>query len=337
MLQSYPLILQQERILTMNKPTTNQHYVWRHYLAPWTKNNSPEGQIACLRDKKPFPVSLMKIAQENCFYGVKELSQKERMLIYAMTVQSKTGIQREIHERWLNLYCAPFDLVNQLTELGFTVFGHTDCAEIKKEQEFKNWNIEQVEKIHGQIETTGMPYISMLRHDNLNFWKDEEDRDKFCFFLCNQYFRTKKIRDGIITVLEKFKQELSDFTDIQPKNMWIPLSLIYAADLGVHIAHNYSAVLLHSDSVCFIVGDQPVINTYATFDMTAPPTDVELFYPLTPHSALLLTTKPQYTNGQILKISADEVEKYNELEHRSAREMIFAKECNQLDAYTPVG
>ena len=72
--------------MTVSKPTTNQHYVWRYYLAPWTKNNSPEGQIACLRDKKPFPVSLKKVAQENCFYGIKELSEKERMSIWTTSL-----------------------------------------------------------------------------------------------------------------------------------------------------------------------------------------------------------------------------------------------------------
>jgi len=66
-----------EGILIMSKPTTGQHYVWRSYLAAWTKTNSSDGQIVCLRDKKPFPVSLAKVAKENCFYGVKELSQQE--------------------------------------------------------------------------------------------------------------------------------------------------------------------------------------------------------------------------------------------------------------------
>ena len=115
--------------------------------------------------------------------------------------------------------------------------------------------------------------------------------------------------------------------------MWIPLSLIFASNVGAHIAHYYSAVLLQADNACFIVGDQPVINTHSTFDMMTTPTDVELFYPVTPHSALLLTTDPKYTSGQILKISDNEVGTFNRLEQRSAREMIFAKESFHLDAF----
>ena len=322
-----------EGILIMSKPTTGQHYVWRSYLAAWRKTNSSDGQIVCLRDKKPFPVSLTKVAKENCFYGVKELSQQERELIYEMTVRNTKGAQRSINESWLSLYCAPFDFVDNLTVLGYSVLGHTDRVDIEEDQEFQNWNIEYVEKIHAKIEETGQPYIASLRQDSLDFWKDEADRDKFSFFLCNQYFRTKKIRDNIIAAFEKGKREFGFFADIRPENMWSPLSLIFASNVGAHIAHNFSAVLLQADNACFIVGDQPVINTHSTFDMMTTPTDVELFYPVTPHSALLLTTDPKYTSGQILKISDDEVDKYNTLEQRSAKEMVFAKERVHLDAF----
>ena len=317
----------------MSKPTTGQHYVWRSYLAAWTKTNSADGQIVCLRDKKPFPVSLAKVAKENCFYGVKELSQQERELIYEMTVRNAKGAQRNINESWLNLYCAPFDFVDNLTSLGYSVLGYTNRVDIEEDQEFQNWNIEYVEKIHAKIEETGQPYITLLRQDCLNFWNNEADRDKFSFFLCNQYFRTKKIRDSIIAVFEKGKRDFGYFADIRPENMWIPLSLIFASNVGAYIAHNYSAVLLQADNACFIVGDQPVINTHSTFDMMTAPTNVELFYPVTPHSALLLTTNPKYASGQILKIPADEVGKYNALEQRSAREMIFAKEHTHLDVF----
>lgn len=321
----------------MSKPTTGQHYVWRSYLAAWTKTNSSNGQIVCLRDKKPFPVSLTKVAKENCFYGVKELSKQERDLIYEMTVRNAKGVQRHINESWLNLYCAPFDFIDELTALGYPVLGHTDRIEIEKDQEFQSWNIEYVEKIHGKIEETGLPYISLLRQDSLAFWKNEADRDKFSFFLCNQYFRTKKTRDGIIAVFEKGKQEHGYFADIRPENMWIPLSLIFASNVGTNIAHNYAAVLLQADNAHFIVGDQPVINTHSTFDMMTAPTDVEIFYPVTPHSALLLTTDPKYTSGQTVIVSADEVNKYNVLEQRSAKEMVFAKESVHLDAFVSPG
>lgn len=321
----------------MNKPTINQHYIWRNYLAAWTKTNSTNGQIVCLRKNKIFPVSLMKVAQENCFYGVKEMSKQERALIYAMTIQNKSGVQRSVHESWLNLYCAPFDYIDKLVLINKSNILGADLYKIRDDQEFKKWNIEFVEKIHAKIETMGLPYVSSLRQDNLDFWKNEEARDIFSFFLCNQYFRTKKMRDGIITAFEQAKNELDILDDINPENIWIPLALIFSSDVGVSIAQNYSAVMLKTKNTRFIVGDQPVINTYATYDVMNPTTELELFYPITPNSALLLTTDKQFTSGQSRVISDDEVARYNMLQFRSSREMIFAIAREDLDVFISHG
>lgn len=319
--------------ISMNKPTINQHYIWRNYLAAWTKTNSTNGQIVCLRKNKIFPVSLMKVAQENCFYGVKEMTKQERALIFAMTVHNKSVIQRSVHVDWLNLYCAPFDYVDDLVILYQSYKFDAEQCKIRESQEFKNWNIDLVEKLHADIEHTGEPYISSLRQDNLDFWKNEEARDIFSFFLCNQYFRTRKMRDGIITAFEHAKHEFDILDDINPENIWIPLTLIFSSDVGVNITQNFSAVLLKSKNTRFVVGDQPVINTYATYDVMNPTTDLELFYPITPYSALLLTTDKQYTSGQSRAISDDEVARYNMLQFRSSREMIFAIAREDLEAF----
>ena len=321
----------------MNQTTKKQHYVWRNYLAAWTQENTSAGQIMCLRNNRIFPVSLMKIAHENYFYGVKELSQQERTLIYELVIKNTTGVQRRINEQWLNLYCAPFDFADGITAYERPVFGQKSQINLKQEQAFKNWNIEYIEQLHTQIESTGIPYISLLRQSNLSFWQDEENREKFSFFLTTQYFRTKKTRDAIISSFEKCKEEMNYFPDINPENIWLPLSLIFASNTGVHIAQDYSAVLLQTDDVSFIVGDQPVINTHSTFDGMTTPDKVELFYPITPYIALLLTEDRKYTSGQILNISPDEVAMFNLLEQKSAREMIFAKERTQLDAFISSG
>ena len=70
-----------ERI-SVNQTTKKQHYIWRSYLAPWTRDNSNKGQIFCRREGRIFPVSLMNVAHENYFYEVKEPSKREIELIY---------------------------------------------------------------------------------------------------------------------------------------------------------------------------------------------------------------------------------------------------------------
>lgn len=317
----------------MNQTTKKQHYIWRNYLAPWTNNNSSVGQIICLRDNKIFPVSLMKIAHENYFYGVKRLSELERKLIYEMTIKNTKGAQKAANEGWLDLYCASFDLVDNLTARGDSFLDNYERSKIEKTQEFKDWNIECIEKVHGLIESKGAQYILSLRQNDLSFWTSEICRDEFSFFVSNQYFRTKNIRDRMIKTFETAKVGDGILADIRPENVWLPLSLIFASNVGAYISHNFSAVLLQTKDSYFIVGDQPVVNAHSTFDMMVAPKDMELFYPLTPHSALLLTASPEYTSGQILKIDAGEVAVYNKLEQRAARELVFAKEPDHLKSF----
>lgn len=309
-----------------------QHYVWRNYLAAWTQNNTTKGKLWCLRDNIIFQPSLENIAHENYFYEVKELSQKERELIHELTTKDASGIQKHINEQWLNLYCAPFDYADLIASLGYSLPDYNEPIDIRKEQMFRQWNIEYIETLHCQIESSGIPYISSLRQNNLDFWMDENECEKFGFFLANQYFRTKKMRDALVLSMNMFK-ELDGFHDIHPENMWLPLSFIYATNLGAYIAHDYSAVLILAEDSSFIVGDQPVINTHATYDVKTVPDDVELFYPITPHSALLLTDDLKNKKIQVKHITPNEVDKYNLLEKKSAREMVLAKERTQLDAF----
>ena len=111
-------------------------------------------------------------------------------------------------------------------------------------QKFKDYNIESIEKLHGKIETQGMEYVKLLREDNIGFWESEIGREDFSFFLANQYFRTKKMRNGILYTLENARNMNSYFKDIRPENMWIPLSLILASYTGASIISDYSIVLL---------------------------------------------------------------------------------------------
>lgn len=122
------------------------------------------------------------------------------------------------------------------------------------------------------------------------------------------------MRNGILYTLENARNMNPYFKDIRPENMWIPLSLILASYTGAGIISDYSIVLLHTDNSQFIVGDQPVINTYSVSDGNGLPEDLELFYPITPQTALLVTKKQQYKNEKILKITSDELQAYNTLE-----------------------
>lgn len=132
-------------------------------------DNSSTGKIQCLRGDKIFTTSLMNVAHENYFYGLKKLSELEREIIYEMTIKNVTGIQRKINENWLNMYCAPFDLLDEEELFCYSMGVPNDRIKTESNQEFKNWNIEYIEKLHCQIEITGMQYIKLIRQNDLSF------------------------------------------------------------------------------------------------------------------------------------------------------------------------
>ena len=184
----------------MGQTTKKQHYIWRNYLAPWTDNNTSTGKIVCLRDDRIFKTSLMNVAHENYFYEVKELSTKERQLIEAITITNRKGMQRKIHEKMLELYCAPFDYSRTVSFLNSLITGQFCYEEMRATSAYKLWSIEHIEMFHGIIESNGAPYLADLHNNSLEFWKDEEKREKFAFFLANQYFRTKTMQKAASTI-----------------------------------------------------------------------------------------------------------------------------------------
>jgi len=314
----------------VNQATIRQHYIWRNHLAPWTDNGSATGTIICFQDQKIFPVSLTNIALEKYFYSIKELSTLEKSIICEMTIKNVTGRQKEVNQGWLDLYCAPFDLVDEAIQWRKSVGYPLDKAYIQSSQSFGTWITDYIERLHAHIESTGKKYIDLLRQNDLSFWGVEKCRDEFSFFLCNQYFRTKRMRDSVAGAFAINKAEHEALKQLQPENMWLPLSLIFATNVGAHISHEYTPVMLQAEENCFLVGDQPIVNTRSTFNPTSPPSDLELFYPITPHSALLLTTDSKYCLGQTIVIDANEVEKYNELEFKTSGCQVFAKDRAQL-------
>ena len=316
----------------MNQSTKKQHYIWRKYLTPWTNNNSTTGQIACLRNGKLFSTSLMNIAHENYFYRVEELSAQEKELLYLFFIEKTDGLKRTMRERMLRLYCMPYDSLNYAVMIYYLFTGKMDRDAIQNNPTFREWEVEHIEGYQGIIESMGTPFIEALQNNDLSFWKKETNRQSFSFYLANQYLRTKNMQVKAMVALECAKN-LECFSDIHPEKLWIPVSLILSADLGLHIASKPSAVLLQSEDTPFIVGDQPVINLDATYDLNTMPVDFEAFYPVTPHSALLLSSATNYRNGDIVSVSAEEVKKYNRLEQKASCEYLFAKDQAHLREY----
>jgi len=284
--------------------TKNQHYVWRHYLSPWTQNNSSIGKISCLRNNRIFTTSLSNIACERYFYELKSLSKFEYEFLHGMFVGKATGVQADTNLHWLATFCFADEHIEEKTQI------------------FENH--------HSRVEKSAREHLDQLRKGDVSFWSNEKHREKFAFFLATQYFRTKWIKDGIAQVCAKVNIMFPQ-CPLRPDHLWLPFSLLSASNVSTNILHN-KPILLFAQDNSLIVGDQPAINVYATFD-DRQPEKFELYYPITPTCALLLTEQDDYNNGQTIQLSPQDIAHYNKLQWNCSNDQVFAREESHLQRF----
>ncbi len=120
-----------------------------------------------------------------------------------------------------------------------------------------------------------------LSHCNL-FMSDENFRFNFLYFLAWQYFRTYNMHQRIVEKIPTMSSE------VLTAAVWPVLRQMISVELGMRLsAVPLRISLLHNPhNIPFLTSDQPVVNIAATEDEE--PEDLELYYPLSPHLALLV-------------------------------------------------
>lgn len=238
-----------------------QHYVWQHYLKAWTI----DGKIWCKRNNLQFNTSTENIAQERYFYEAKPLSSEEITLICRLI----EGFHPSAHP---------------LIKSTFKVY-------LEISQGDKHLRRNGLEKFHSIVEGKVVPIIDELRESNLDTLTDDQNRVDFCHFLGRQYTRTKKIREktieipDTITVPEPFKT--CDFKKVSEV-----MSFLLADNIGNWIHSNAKInLLVNNTNINFITGDQPIYNLLAKDNEE--PTEFELYYPISPKLALLISKHPK--------------------------------------------
>jgi len=289
--------------------TKKQHYIWRHYLKPWSHNDD---KIFCLRLGKIFESNLMGIGHENYFYKMKQLNDNDIIAIEKLGIEKANSAIKEYLRGWITTFNAPFKLKERCIEH----FGDSTALQ----EIFNKIIIEGEEKLHSQIEGDSINLIEQLQNGNIGFFMSENGRMDFCYFLSVQYFRTKKIKSNIINQCGKY-------TVCDIENIWNVLSHIFASSLAFSICFNekFKIILLkNTTEKYFITGDQPVINMYAIKlpENTEAP-DLEFYYPISPNRAILFTKNETISNNQIEISSVEEIIKYNKSIKEFSLEQIY--------------
>jgi hypothetical protein len=263
------------------------HYVWRFYLKSWANKES----IFCKMNNKIFQSNLMGIGQEKYFYKLNDLTDKEKVIIQKLAINSSPKHLKKLHNNFVNGFTSIYNLKK--------LFNKELENDNKIAKLFEMYESNMNEDYHSEIESLNIKYIEKLLDKNINFFTCEEDRISFSYYIATQFFRTKKMKNNVINAVGNNK-----LVDIE--KIWPILAHIFSTNLGhsIFIDKKFRLVLLvNKTNLEFITGDQPIINTYAVGKLINEEIkELEFYYPLSPKIALLVTEDKKYKE-QIINIS----------------------------------
>lgn len=264
----------------------NQHYVWRFYLKPWLDTD----KIWCFTEGRVEKRRIKKIVKDIYFYRAEILTENEKMLVKALISKGDNSSH---------------SLLN-------TIYSIFDEASIGDDFQKNN----TIESYQSFVERSAIDLLKKVYNNDLSFWDVEFERTIFSHYLGMQYTRTKKDRDSVVAAFEPLENHPGNPGDINPKKIANALALIDAERIGNWIFSLSKPKLIELDGeIGLLTCDQPIYNLYALNKKNNldPVDKMELYYPLSPNKALVLTEneheiKPvDYYNEFILSIASDYV------------------------------
>jgi hypothetical protein len=76
------------------------------------------------------------------------------------------------------------------------------------------------------------------------------------------------------------------------------------------------------------------INTYANIGLDkTPPENVELYYPVSPKIAILISEKEEYQSNRLKILNEHEVVSYNKMMIRNSHNQVYGASMNVLQEY----
>lgn len=302
-----------------------QHYVWRYYLTAWADHSD---QVACLRDNKVFSANPKNIAKARDFYRLRDLNPQEIEMIEKGFINDFWTPQiQQLNRNWVNLFTRVFKIRQHLN--------HTGRLNDAKEAQLDRVINDLAEDFHSHIEGEYLQCLDSLKSGNIDFLKSSEGKHKFMFFLCLQYFRTNMMKN---TILRSFEAGPRPVPPELIRNLWSVLYFIFATNLAFSLSSDKSyrvLILRNTSPIPFITGDQPVINTRVNYSVYEQAQELELYYPVSPELAVLVTDSNTYDSHQTtFNVQEREVKRYNELISNASDEQIYANDVNVLQDFT---
>lgn len=301
----------------------NQHYVWRHHLDAWAAN----GTFCCYRhkDNRLFRTQPKSVASETYFYQTHRLTAGDREFLEYIIGKASDEQLRELNRNYVKLSQLCFDLGERLKTADLP---NEARATIERQLNWAEKNLGEL--YHAGIENACQDILDLLRNEIGDFYLDELRRNDFIYFLCLQYFRTAKMRQG-------FSNAGTWIQGHDPRRTSNILSHIYATNVGRSLVLErklYRIIFLKNETpVPFITGDQPVLNL---LDPNAT-NDIALYYPLSPVLAIFLTKDSLKFPEQKRRVTPLEVETYNYAIYSNSNDQVYSSDETYLRSLVAIG
>jgi hypothetical protein len=284
------------------------------------------GKFFCFRQKAKelFLTQPKSIANETFSYRSVSLTDADKQYLEGIINKAPDERLRDLNRDWVNYFTKSFDF-------RLMIEGGNFSSEQRIEVERELHRIEKTlgEMYHTRIENRSKEILDSLRNQDDSFYQDIGKCVCFIIFICNQYFRTAKMRQAVTGIA-------SPIDGHDPRRTNLIESFIYATNVGASLIperESYAIFfLVNNTSTPYITGDQPIINL---LDPTKT-TDIKFYYPLSPVLAILFTKNDQKIFPKKRCVSAFEVETYNYEVYRKSDDQVYSNNEEYLRALVSI-
>lgn len=324
-----------------------QHYVFQSYLKAWCNDGK---KLWCLKDNNIFESNTHNVAQQRFFYEIEKWSEEEiafyKIYISDQPLWFQKSLIAHFHE-----YQYPFEEEERLKKLHDALLCYIrlkgdnalpleieeNFSDVQKVLDIAKKNM--TEDFYSDIEGEATKWIEMLQNKDTSFYKGDEFGD-FISFIGLQYFRTKKMSDHFINVLESAKNNKNLVPywkryGINPKHIISRhfvhmLAWQYQGALTENLIQKkpHMTLLVNNSPNHFLTSDQPIINIKADYkDVNQTVKELVLYLPISPTIAITIND-----NNSVDEISIDEftINQYNKLIVDSSHEFVFGDNEDSL-------
>jgi len=319
-------ILEVKALLGKLKPQDRKkkmHYTPKNYLSAWRK----DGGVIFMEKRKinkerRNPES---VGREIGFYALpSDFSIDDILFVLNHFVANMRDDARD------EFAC---DFINYIMNLVIAKFYATSAPVVDLlEKELNNY----IENAYSKAESRIIPKFKDIDCKQCLLLANKKERNDLIYFMLLQYFRTRMMRERVkLSFIQSGVADPLKTYESQIIRSWSILAILLAMDSWFNLMAddgNIQITLVEADESCpFVTGDQPVISLGYDYSGFKENNEMQLYFPLTPTRAVILTHKclPMFKG----KLTCCNIIFLNDAIVNASYEQVYAMDDKSLKRY----